>query len=144
MVGFEKGNQSTSSQRTPHGRASTGQSDPNRIVIEGEVHFITGNDAQLVTELLRDHNLALWPNAVSHTAKYNSLVSAPAQASRDSPPIKPVPIRGLAATERGSNEPEGGEEDGGDPQQVDGEPGPEEQQHQEQHEQSHHVEQASF
>ena len=45
------------------------------IAVTPEVDLVAGLDAQLVTELLGDHNLPLRSDPVSHTKQYNYRVS---------------------------------------------------------------------
>ena len=47
--------------------------DGHMVSVAPKRDLITGLDAQLVTQLLRDHHLALGTDTMSHTMKYNRL-----------------------------------------------------------------------
>lgn len=71
QLGDEIRAQETSLQRSPTARRAHG----DVIVVEPEGDFVTWMDSQLVAQVLRDDNLPLRPNSMSHTIKYNFTAS---------------------------------------------------------------------
>ena len=45
--------------------------DRDVVVVEPETDLVARPDAELVTERLRDHDLAFRPHSMSHTVQYN-------------------------------------------------------------------------
>ena len=57
--------------------AADAWADPHRfhshgVLLNSKIDLVTRCDAQLVADGLWDYYLALWPNSISHTQKYNS------------------------------------------------------------------------
>ena len=48
--------------------------DGDVVTIAPEHDFVSGFDAELVTQVLGDDDLPLWANLVSHTKQYNQAV----------------------------------------------------------------------
>lgn len=60
----------------------SGRAERNMIAVEPEAHLVARLDAQLVAQVLRDDDLSLRTDALSHTGQYGRRVKAQA-AGRD-------------------------------------------------------------
>ena len=67
QLGDEVRARKSSLQRAP----ATRRTDCDMIVVEPEADLVARVETQLVPELLRDHDLTLRSNSMSHTQEYN-------------------------------------------------------------------------
>ena len=105
VVGLEYCGEADPSQRPPQTRAVPHWFHSYRVILEGEINLVAGNNPQPITHRLRDDDLAFRPNTVSHTHKYNSeiVVVAPRTcrqtteetAHDETPPARPAQIHRL-------------------------------------------------
>ena len=73
MVGFQLGNEAAAGERAPQTRVIPDRLDAYRtgVFIQLEVHLVPGPDTETLAEVLRDDDLSLRSDLMSHTNQYN-------------------------------------------------------------------------
>ena len=66
VIGQRRPRKSTSQRRAPVRRA-----ERNVVAVAPEADLVTRLDPQFIAQILRDHDLALRSDPVSHTVEYN-------------------------------------------------------------------------